>query len=352
MTVPKLSLTRLRDRLVAERIYPLLAIVLVFSAAFAPDFATTANLRALLDLCATDALVVAGLSVVLITGEIDLTVGAVLGLAGMFAIGWESALGLPGSIAVALAIGGGIGLINGFLVGRLRLNSITVTLAGLIAIGGISLSFKNGQTVSGPNINASLWIQHPIWQVLTPAIIITLALVGVLQLLMSQTTFGRTFYLIGGSENRGRLAGISSTRYIVSAFVLSGVMAALGGVVLSLGLDTGSPFFGQNEDLTVIAAAVVGGTSLFGAEGSIAKSVLGVLLLDAVANALDLVSAPSYVQPIAYGAILLAVFFIDGYWGARRRLLWLARPRSSQNLAGGALGRLTESDVPVEIGTS
>jgi len=303
------------------RIFILLGVVLLAAGSISPHLLTTGNIRGLLNVASTNVLVAAGLTVVMIAGEIDLSVGSTLALTGMIAMVLEP-LGVAVAVLAALAAGMGIGLVNGLLVSRLRISSILVTIGTMIVVKGIALSVANGQNVSGTDLQASLAVQSPVLSVLSPTSIVAIVVVTAFQIILWQTVYGRTFYVIGGSEDRGRLSGISTDRYLVAAFLISGFAAALAGSLLSLGLFTGSPYFGDSTAFTVIAGVVVGGTSLLGAEGSVLRSTLGVLLLAIVANVFSISGVSTFILSIVTGAVLLAVVLLDSYLGHRRRRDW------------------------------
>ena len=303
------------------RIFILLAITIIVAAATTPQFLTVVNIRGLFNVASINVLVAAGLTVVMVAGEIDLSVGSTLALTGMIAMVLQP-FGVELAILAALAAGTGIGLINGLLVTRLRINSLLVTIGTMIVVKGIALSVADGQNVSGTELWASLAVQSPVLGLLSPASIAAIVVVAVLQLVLWQTAPGRTLYVIGGSEDRGRLSGIPTGRYMIAAFMICGFTAALAGSLLSLGLFTGSPYFGDSTVFTVVAGVVLGGTSLLGAEGSALRSALGILLLAVVADVFSISGIPTFVLSIVTGAVLLAVVLLDSYLGRRRRRDW------------------------------
>jgi ribose transport system permease protein len=312
-------------RLTENRVYPLLILVITVNIALNPGFISDLSLRGLLTKAATSLIVVAGLAIVLICGQIDLSVGSTVALGTMVAIGWQPYVGSIGAGVLAVAVGALVGVVNGVLVSIFKVNSILATLGVMIVVNGVSLSFAAGGTVSGVDIEASLAIQQPIAAILTPASITAVLVVLVLHLLVSQTPWGRALYIIGGGDDDGRLSGLPTVRILISAFAVSGAAAALGGVILGIGLNTGSPLFGETVLFTVIAAAVVGGVSLYGAEGTVLGAAVGVLSLEAVINGMNLARITTDIQTIVNGAILLVVVLLDSYFGLRRRRRWSQR---------------------------
>jgi ribose transport system permease protein len=312
-------------RLMQGRIYPLLAVVLLVNVVINPAFVSDLSLRGMLTKAATSLIVCAGMSVVLICGHMDLSVGSTLSLGTMIAIGWQSSLGTLNAALVAVLAGALIGVLNGVLVTRTRIDSMLLTIGTMIVVNGLTLSFAGGGTVSGVDIDASLAIQQPVGGIFTPASLIAIVIVVVLHLLVSQTPWGRSLYIIGGGDDGGRLSGLPTGRIVTSAFVVSGAAAALGGVILGIGLNTGSPLFGSTMLFGVIAAAVVGGVSLYGAEGNVLGAGLGVLTLAAVTQGMNLARITTDVQTIVNGSILLVVVLLDSYFSLRRRRQWSQR---------------------------
>jgi ribose transport system permease protein len=230
----------------------------------------------------------------------------------------------PAALAAVLA-GLVVGVINGVLVAYARIASILVTLATMIVIKGVALTVADRNTVSGIDIGTSLWMQSPLGLLFSPTSLLAIGVVVVVQLVLSQTVAGRTLYVIGGSDDGGRLSGIPTERYLVAAFAACGGLAAAAGVVLSLGLNTGSAYFGDSTVFTVVAAVVVGGTSLLGAEGSAIKSAMGVLFMAVIAFAFAMRGMPTFILQVVTGAILLSIVLLDSYLGLRRRRAWRLR---------------------------
>ena len=309
----------IKQLLAGNQVYPLFIAAMVVLWLTNSKFGTLINLRGTLTTASTDLLVVSGLTFVLICGEIDLTVGSVVSLGSMIAVSAQGALGVYVSSTLAVVAGAAIGAVNGLLVARLRVPSILVTLGGLIAVDGIAQSVAGGQNVSAAQLGPSLAIQADVGGLLTPSSMIAVVAVLLLQVALWQTPWGRALYVIGGSDDKGRLSGLPTNRLLFGAFVISGAMAALGGVVLGIGLDTGSPTFGDNTLFLVIAAAVIGGTSIYGAEGSVAKSAIGVLLLAAISDGMTEANVATWVQNIVNGGILVLVLLLDSYFRRRRR---------------------------------
>lgn len=316
-----------------ERIYLLLALAIVAVVILEPGFANPLSVRGVLNQAAPSLIVATGLTLVLICGQIDLSIGSTLALAGMVAISLQPELGVWPAALAGIGAGVLVGLVNGVLVAYARIASILATLASMIAVQGIALTIADRNTVSGIDIGTSLWIQSSIATVLSPTILAALAVVISAQIVLSQTAVGRTIYLIGGSDNGGRLSGIRTERYLVAAFAACGGLAAGAGVLLSLGLNTGSAYFGESTVFTVIAAVVIGGTSLLGAEGSALRSALGVLFMAIIGFGFAMGGIPTFILQVVTGTILLGIVLLDSYLGLRRRRAWRLRRIAVQHEA-------------------
>jgi ribose transport system permease protein len=307
------------------RIYVLLGLLILWTALGVPHFWGTANISGLLTQAVPNAIIVSGLTLVMIAGEIDLSVGSVMALASMVAIGLQQEIGAGGAAALALAAGGAIGAGNGLIVARTKIPSIVVTLGTMIAVQGVALAVNGGQDVTGTNLPLSLTMGQSVWWVVSPETLIAVGIALLLFVVGRWTRFGRNLYVIGGSDDRGKSCDINTGKHLVEVFALSGFTAALAGVALGLALSSGSAQFGTSTPLIVIAAAVVGGTSLIGGEGSVLGSNAAVLLLAAITTALDLIGAQTAIETLVTGAILVLVVLGDGYYIELRKKLRLVR---------------------------
>ena len=264
-----------------------------------------------------------GAAIVIIVGGIDLSVGSVMALAGMV-----SALSLQAGLSLGVALGLGalsgtlVGLANGMLVGYTRLPPFMVTLGTMGITRGVVVSLTAGAPVSdlpasfrylgqGDLMLGALAIPLPvIWMLLIAAAV---------SLLLHQTVLGRYIYIIGRDEPALRVAGVSSARLKVAAYTLSGLLAALAGVVMIARLGVAAPMAAYGYELDIIAAAVIGGASLFGGEGSVSGVILGAALIQVVRNGVVLLGLPNQNQWqfLAIGVMILVVLLLD-FWRRRR----------------------------------
>lgn len=279
-----------------------------------PVFLTTINLTNLLYSATIIAVVATGQAFVILIAGIDLSVGAVLALSSVLCVGLNMHYGVPVAltIPISLGIGAFIGLLNGLAVTLLRIPALIATLAMMSIVRGLAFLYSGGQNLAPvPDIFVDLQILRVFG--IPVVIIFTLVLALVAHLVLTRTAFGRSIYATGGNPVAARLAGIRTDRVIVTAYVLSGLLAALGGLMITARLEAGAATAGFGLELTVISAVVIGGISLFGGEGKIGGVLLGVLLLGLVQNAVNLLNVPPNWDYVVSGLVIAAAAALDVY---------------------------------------
>jgi ribose transport system permease protein len=285
-----------------------------------PAFATRANLSAVALGMSLDAILAVGMTVLIVSGGFDLSVGAVMALAGAVAAlataGGESGAAALAALLAGLATGAGVGAVNGVVVGWLGVNPLVATLATMSIARGLTLVLTGGYGLSNlpPSFNALgqsviLGQQTPIWAMLL--------LVPLGDLLLRLSRWLRPNYAVGGNEHAARLSGIPVARLKLGNYMLAGTLAGLAGVLLAARLGTASVTAGLNAELRVIAAVVLGGASLSGGEGTVAGSFLGVLLMALIGNTLNLLAISPNWQSLITGGVLLFAVVLDAV--TRRR---------------------------------
>jgi ribose transport system permease protein len=258
------------------------------------------------------AIVAIGSTFVILTGGIDLSPGSAIALMTMvFAIlakNW--ALPLPVAIAIVLVLGLGLGLVNGLLTAYLRIPSFITTLAALSAFRGVAFMFNNGSPIFSvsPNIEAVFYgrlggIPLPLFYVVV--------LYAAAFWFLRNTRLGRAIYAVGGNPSAARLSGIDVRATQLLAFLLAGLMAGIGAVLMTARLNSGSPNYGVGLELSAIAAAVIGGASLAGGRGHVLNTVIGAMTIVIVQNALNLNAVPTSAQNVIIGAIIVLAVGID-----------------------------------------
>ncbi|MFZ5831701.1 MAG: ABC transporter permease [Planctomycetota bacterium] len=289
----------------------LYASVLVAFACLTPKFLSAANFANILVQSAPIAIVAVGMTFVLLTAGIDLSVGSVIFLAA--AVGGSLVVRLDwpvaGVLPVMLLVGLAWGAINGSFITRLRLSPFIVTLASLFVARGLGLWITETRAINLPesflSLAAARWmgVPFPIWLLVVVA--------AAAQFTLSFTPFGRQLYAVGADANAARKAGIEVDRMLLTVYVVCAGTAAIGAIIALAQLAAVSPNMGQGRELEVIAAAVLGGASLFGGRGTAVGAVLGAVLVETVRNGLNLVDADPYIYPLIIGAIIFVAVLID-----------------------------------------
>lgn len=296
------------------------AMCILFSL-LSPYFLTVANLVNITKTLPIVGIVAVGETMVLIAGGVDLSVGSVAALSGVVTgLLWEKG-GLPIGLAAmaGLACAALVGLINGVLVTRFRINALITTLATFSIVRGLAFVLTNAQMnqLTDPGFQ---WLgRGDVAGVPVPFIIMVILYV-LFTLILRYTPFGRDLYAIGGNPAASRLAGIPARKYVLVVFVLSGLLAGVGGLVQSAQLAASTPELATGLEFTVIAAVVLGGTSLAGGKGTLIGSLIGVFILRTLDNGLILANVSSYFQQVARGAVLILAVGFDQIrlrWGSR-----------------------------------
>ncbi len=292
-----------------------LAAECVAFAALSPHFFTAENLLNVSLQASITAIIAAGMTFVILTGGIDLSVGSVVAVAGIVATstlkaGLAPSVGIPLAILVALAFGALSGSIAGLFVTRFAVAPFIVTLALMTVWRGTAFVVTGGRPVwELPESFGYLGSGRPLGVPLP-----SLAMLGVYaaaHVVLLHTRFGRYVLAVGGNAEAARLAGIRTGRVVAGVYVLCGVLSAASGVLLASRMNSGQPNAGMMYELDVIAAVVVGGTSLSGGRGSIAGTFLGAMLIAVLRNGLNLLNVNSYVQQVVVGVVILLAVLAD-----------------------------------------
>jgi ribose transport system permease protein len=308
------SFSRARLGQAARSLLPYLGLaLLVLGLAFATDrFLTPENLGDVARRVSVINIVAVGMTFVVITGGIDLSVGSITALSGVAGT-WALTHGLPVSAGVLLgvAVGALCGVINGQLVGVLRLPAFIATLGTMGAFRGLALYLTDGRTITegvpralGRLSDARLLaVPAPVWLLVPLALLAHVALV--------RTRFGRYTYAQGGNPQAAFLAGLPTRTIVASVYVISGACAGLAGMIDAARIQTGNPAAGQEYELRVIAAVVLGGAALTGGRGTIAGATIGALLMAVLENGCNLLGVSPFVQRIVIGLLIIAVVALD-----------------------------------------
>lgn len=285
-----------------------LALFVLFSVS-SPFFLTSYNLSNVLFQCALVGMLAVGLTPVIVSGNIDLTVGSVVGLSACLVVGLQP-YGLVFAIVSALGSGLALGLLNGLAVERLGVSSFIVTLAGMIGIRGLAFLFAGDTSLSA--IDEQLYDLGML--AIGPITIIPLVFlisVVVFQWMLKRTVHGRNTYAIGGSRSAAIDAGIPVSRHIIANFVLSGFMASLCGIAMAANLGAATPSYGRDYELWAVIAVVLGGTRLRGGSGDLIGTFAAVLALAILRNGLNMLHVPPFYIPGIMGAALIGALVFD-----------------------------------------
>lgn len=310
-------------RLIKVREFVLVVIIVVLCIVFSltsPYFLTRGNWEAIAFGMISDCIIAVGMVVVIVGGGFDLSVGATLALCGITVAKLLNA-GTPIWLAILLGgilLGAGIGLINGLLITKVRINPFIVTM-GLMSIGrGTGLAITQGRPLAGLPKTFDFIGQGYVWG-FPFAIVLMLIIVIIGDVLMRQTRWLRQVYYTGGNEEAARFSGINVDRVRTATYILTGVLAGLAGVIITSRMSSIMATAGLSTELRVIAAVVIGGGSLAGGKGTVFGAFLGTLLLGIITDVLILYRVSVYYQQVVSGFILIAVVAIDMLLSRRRK---------------------------------
>lgn len=305
-------------------VLPGLVVLAIVGGIVSPIFFDPANLSLILQQSSELGVVVVGLAFIVLTGRIDISLESTVGFAPMVAGLLMAATGgwgahLPGGlgIVITLAIGALIGLINGLLVVKLKLDSFIVGLAMLILLRGVTTGISQGQTLASlPDSYTFLGSANVFGIPLD--IVVTVVLFVIAGLVLKFHSFGRAIYAIGGNEDAARAAGIPVDRVLVIAFVGASTLAALAGMMLAGRLSAVTADSGQNLIFSALASIVIGGIALIGGQGRIIGAALGVALLGVLTNVLTLAGVSTFWIDAVYGFVILLALLVGRFAGARK----------------------------------
>ena len=283
---------------------------------FRAEVLRPANMTSILNAIAMNATVAIGFTVVMICGQLDLSIGSVITFAGVLTMGLEPILGFAGAVAVAILGGALVGLANGLLVAKAKINSFIVTLGTMTLLQGAIYQFSGGNSISVSTDEAfaiSDFLGKSLVPLITSRVLITLVLVVVAEFVLRRTRAGRNFYIVGGNRTTAWLAGINTDRYLIAAFVLSGVTAAIGGVVSVLVSTAATLKLGENSLMYVISATIIGGTAMSGGKGGVLRSVVAIMSLEMLYTGIILFGLGNEVKIFFAGLILAYVVLYEAY---------------------------------------
>ena len=288
----------------------LLALCVVLWAA-TPHFLTVSNLLNVLEQTSINAIVAVGMTYVIISGGIDLSVGSVLAVAGIaLALALEGGVPAPAAIGIALATGTVCGLANGVLITFGRLPPFIATLGMMSVARGAALMLAEGRPISGFSEGFRALATARVAMVPAP-VLLTAAVYLVAHFVLVRTVFGRATYAIGGNEEAARLSGVHVHFHKTAVYGVAGLTSAVAAILLTARLNSAQPTAGTMYELDAIAATVIGGTSLLGGEGTLGGALIGALIMGVLRNGLNLLNVSSFFQQVVIGAVIIGAVLID-----------------------------------------
>lgn len=289
----------------------LIALIIIVMSNLSPYFFSFANFRAVAVGMAPTAIIVIGMAILLASGGFDLSVGSVMALSStVVAMLLLAGTPIPVAVVLGLVLGAVAGLANGLLITGLGINPLIATLGTMSITRGIALVLTEGFSVSSLPTEFA-WIGKASVMGFPMMVILMLLLVIVFDLAVRHTRFFRQVYFIGANEKAAMLSGIHVNRVRIIAYVLTGMLAALAGILLASRLMSGTPTAGNGIELQVLAAAVIGGASLRGGEGTIFGAFLGVVFVALINNSMTMLAVSIYWQMIVIGGVLVSAVALD-----------------------------------------
>ncbi|WP_420812288.1 ABC transporter permease subunit [Planococcus maitriensis] len=298
-----------------QKIAPFIGLILIIIiiTAINPSFLSMSNILNVLRQVSINALIAFGMTFVILTGGIDLSVGSILALtgavtAGMMASGIDPIL----AMLLGLFLGAVLGAINGVIIAKGKVAPFIATLATMTIYRGLTLVYTEGRPVSGLGDSMAFQMLGKGYFLGIPVPVVTMIVsFGILYFILKKTTFGRRVYAVGGNEEASVLSGINADRIKIYVYSLVGALAALASLILTSRLNSAQPTAGNMFELDAIAAVVLGGTSLTGGRGWIVGTLIGALIIGVLNNGLNLIGVSSFFQQVVKGAVILLAVLLD-----------------------------------------
>ncbi len=304
-----------KEWLIEQKSLIALLFLIVIVSFLNPNFFTVDNILNILRQTSVNAIIAVGMTLVILTAGIDLSVGSVLALCGAFAASLI-AMEVPVLIAVptALFAGAALGAISGIIIAKGKVQAFIATLVTMTLLRGVTMVYTDGRPISTgftDTADAFAWfgtgyalgIPVPVW--------LMVIVFAAAWYLLNHTRFGRYVYALGGNESATRLSGINVDRVKIGVYAICGLLAALAGIIVTSRLSSAQPTAGMGYELDAIAAVVLGGTSLMGGKGRIMGTLIGALIIGFLNNALNLLDVSSYYQMIAKAVVILLAVLVD-----------------------------------------
>ena len=280
-----------------------------------PSFLSPKNIMNILRQTSVNAVIAAGMTFVILTGGIDLSVGSILGISGAVCASiLVSGQNVVIAVLAALVVGVVVGFLNGFIISKGKLQPFIATLATMTVLKGLTLVYTNGTPITlGSNELAMSFGKiggGTILGIPTPAMIMILVFM-VCYYILHNTKMGRYTYALGSNEEATKLSGLNTDKIKIWVYTISGILASIAGIIITSRLYSAQPTAGSGYELDAIAAVVLGGTSLNGGKGKITGTIIGALIIGVLSNALNILDVSSYYQTMVKGAVILLAVLLD-----------------------------------------
>jgi ribose transport system permease protein len=288
-----------------------LALLVTLLTVLSPHFLTVSNLSNVLEQTSINAVIAVGMTFVILSGGIDLSVGSLVALSGVALAGaLRAGVPLPVALLAGLATGAAAGLANGLLITRGKLPPFIATLGMMSVARGLTLFVTDGRPISGFEAGFRSLATGRVLGV-PASVLLAAALYLAAHLVLTRTRFGLYVYAIGGNEEATRLSGVGVRFHKTMVYVLAGLMSAVASVILTARLNSAQPIAGMMYELDAIAATVIGGTSLLGGSGTIGGTLIGALIMGVLRNGLNLLGISSFLQQVVIGLVIIAAVLVD-----------------------------------------
>ena len=275
------------------------------------------NLISVLRQISINAYIALGMTLIIILGHIDLSVGAIVAMSGTLTVGFIVTQGLPIPVAILLGIllGMAAGMISGMIVTYFRVPAFIITMAMMNVCSGVAYVYSGGQATRINNDFFSAIGTGYLFNTIPLPVVYMIILIIVISFLLGKTKFGTYIYAIGGNREAARLSGVPIKKVEIAVFTISGVLSAFAGLVLCSRMYSGQPSVGSGYELDAIAACVLGGTSMSGGKGRISGTIFGAMVIGVISNGLNLIGVSSYWQLIVKGLIIACAVLLDSQKG-------------------------------------
>jgi ribose transport system permease protein len=311
----KIAKNKTNSKDLLGKLGPLLALIvlIVFVTILNPNFIAPTNLLNLLRQVSTNALIAFGMTFVIITGGIDLSVGSTLALssalmAGLIASGLDPVL----AMAVGVMLGAFLGACNGLLITKGKMAPFIATLATMTIYRGLTLVYTDGNPITGIGDSFIFKFMGRGYLLGVPfPVVLMLIFFAILYVVLHKMTFGRKTFALGGNEKASYIAGIKSDRIKIAIYSISGLMASVAGIIITSRLNSAQPTAGNAYEMDAIASVVLGGTSLSGGRGRLVGTLIGALIIGTLNNGLNLLGVSSFYQQVVKGIVIIIAVLID-----------------------------------------